>query len=117
MPSSFLLRFQEFCVEPAGADVRAGTGTSTRVRAEQADADAVGGGRSVIPLAGGTMTKTGIDTEQGGQDADRTEGQMRTFPRPVVQPLAQTQTATAVRAEAADKDPGVASMNAIPTCC
>lgn len=114
MSSSFLLRFQEFCVERAGADVRAGTGTSTRVRAEQADADTVAGGQSVIPLRGGTMTKPGIDS---GQDADRTEGQLRTFPRPVSPPVAQTKTVTKVRAEAGDNDPCRTTLNAIPKCC
>ncbi len=120
MQHAFLLRFQEFCVEQAEPDVQAGTATRTRVRAEQPDADSATDGHAAFPkspAAGGTMTKTSIDRESGGQDADRTAMQMRTFSGPTPPPVAQTKTATAVRAEADDNDPRRTSLNAIPKCC
>lgn len=119
MPTAFLLRFQEFCDECPSRAVQAGTATSTRVRAEQSDADPGVMIRSTLPRsaeAGGTMTKTSIDRETDGKDADRAMAQMRAVPWPIPVPVAGTKTVTNVRAEADDSDPRRASLNAIPTC-
>src|SRR5262245_48664043 len=104
MRTAFLLRFQEFCVESPSPDVRSGTATSTRVKAEQPDTDPRTGGHSAFPLsadAGGTMTKTSVERESGGKDSDRAEAQMRALP-----PTATgTATRTKVKHEQPDLDP------------
>lgn len=145
MPNAFLLRFQEFCVESITAGVQCGTKTDTRVRGEQSDNDAVAADHAALPPASGaagTMTKTSVERETGGQDQDRCEAAMRAIPgsgtRTKVKreqpdhapgeaaslvlpsllntPMAQTKTVTAVRAEADDNDPKRAILHAIPKC-
>lgn len=146
MPTTFLLRYQEFCLTDETADICCGTKTDTRVRAEQPDNDAHAAPLAVLPrtsCSGGTMTKTSIARESGGQDQDWSESQMRVFagthtktkikgehagdfapceagvlavPRPSAATVAQTKTVTAVKAEADDNDPRRTSLQAIPKC-
>jgi hypothetical protein len=83
MPNAFLLRYQEFCVEYISARGHCGTKTDARVHGEQSDNNpvAVPSALPSVSRAGGTMTKTSIDRETGGQDQDRWEGRMRAIHR------------------------------------
>jgi hypothetical protein len=126
MPIAFLLRFQELC-DDSPSDVRAGTKTGTRVRAEQPDTDVGAATCSTLPRmsaasgvirsasdrqSGSAGTRTKIRREQPDYGAE--ESATRAVPWPDTAAL--TKTTTAVRAEADDNDPRRASLDAIPRC-
>lgn len=145
MPIAFLLRYQEFCMTDETLDVRCGTKTDTRIRAEHGDNDAAAAAAAFPRTAtsGGTMTKTSVANEAGGRDQDSPEAQMRVFagtrtrtkikgehagdlansessilavPRPPTPMAAQTKTVTFVKAEADDNDLSRVFLQAIPLC-
>jgi hypothetical protein len=145
MPNAFLLRFQEFCIEDIVSEVRRGNQDGHKGAGEQSDNDAVTAAHAAMPSAswtGGTMTKTSIGRETGGQDQDRCERLMRAIPGsgtrtkveqeqpdhapcetanravpwPPTLPMAGTETSTAIRAEADDNDPKRAFLHAVPKC-
>src|SRR5438552_1286118 len=82
MSNTFLLRYQEFCLKEETADVCCGTKTHTRVGGERPGNEANAAppaGLARESCSGGTMTKTSIARESGGQDQDWSESQMRVF--------------------------------------
>lgn len=119
MRAAFLLRFQEFIDANPPPDLRAGTSTFTRVRAEQSDADPGGGGHLTFPRpaeAGAASPGANAGVESGGRSTSRPATPARPVPPQPPVPVGQTKTVTLVRAEADDADPRRASLNAIPTC-
>ena len=108
----YLLRFQEACTDAHPAV--AGTMTGTRVRSEQADADALDA-PAILPRlssclkgdAHSTTTSIVASLRLSSHDSNS-----MVAPGPV----AQTKTATAVKAEADDNDPRRADLDAIPRC-
>lgn len=145
MPTAFLLRFQDLCSSSESQGTPCILVSEVSEGNEQQDHDLyVSDSILAHPsLSDGTMTKTGIEREAGGQDQDRTESQMRVFARSGTktkikgehsgdftlgettalsffrshpQAVAQTKTITAVKAEADDNDPKRGVLQAIPTC-
>lgn len=110
MALSFLLRFQEHCVDPPVGAGGTGTETVTKIAREQSDADPTTPSYRSLPLAelhAGTMTTTRIRSEQG--DADRSSTSR-------VVPLMGTTTKTAVKMETDDQDPRQKELSTIPRC-
>lgn len=136
MPA-FLLRYQEFCAEALAGVADAlgplvarrevtdgageegvGTMTKTSIDNEQdgRDQDRATAGLYAIPSPNlhllAAKTQTRIEREQ----PDRACGEaVRAIPWPGA-PAGLTKTATAIRAEADDRDPKRAALEAIPTC-
>lgn len=104
MAAAFLLRFQEFCEANYSLDVRSGTKTETKVFGEQGDNDPGIVSFATLPhtpSSAGTMTKTSIDRETGGQDQDRKEASLRVVPRH--RSTSQSATKTKIKGEQADR--------------
>jgi hypothetical protein len=115
MTTAFLLRFQENCSPDDPPDIPSGTQTSTRMQAEQPDIDCPHSGYHVlshVPAKAFDPTRTLIRAEAPD---DTAEGGMTVLPRRA-SAAGPTMTATYVRAEANDNDPGPRSMYAIPKC-
>lgn len=113
MPSSFLLRFQEPCVEGDNMpSIRCATQTETKTYTEQGDSDPGQKDYRALPISAGTQTKTGVERE--GPDADRNSCSFRALPPGNRVVATTTQTVTRVQAEADDADPWDRRWQALP---
>lgn len=109
MSKAFLLRFQEECTPDDTNGLTAGTMTKTSTHSEQSDSDPRQ--NSYSALTAGTATSTRVAAEQGDKD-QLTEP--TTIPRQTLE--VATKTATAVRAEISDDDPGRILHGILPRC-
>jgi hypothetical protein len=117
---SFLLRFQEVCVECLSADVTAGTRTLTAIEAEAVDSDVNGPSysalcspRSTDYVHCATRTKTAVNTES---DMLIDFNVLRGSDQLAYGRNSATSTKTFVEAEQADSDAANSGPCAIPKC-
>ena len=132
----FILRFQEFCVVPAGLGGGDGTQTVTNVRAEAVDTDRprrkneafsyasiitdqsaildAGDDKDEVPESPTTMSITAVQAE--AVDEDRAASAAAAFPRQKQDIMAGTQTQTRIQAEQTDDDRGVREFEAFRQC-
>lgn len=106
MAVAFLLRYQEEC---GAKDATLGTMTGTRTHTEQCDSDFDGRGHTALTreaLHAGTMSSTGVATEQTDKDDTFVSLQMHMA----------TKSVTNVRAEESDDDPGRIQNWIVPRC-
>lgn len=97
----FILRFQEFCIDPSLAEAPKGTQTITNVRAEAMDSDDKSRRHAAFAAAvpSGTQTATFVVAESGDKDPQRPKH--NAFENG---PKKSTMSITAVKAEAVDED-------------
>jgi len=132
----FILRFQEFCIVPAGSGGGDGTQTITNVRAEAVDADRprrkneafsydsimsdqpatldTGDDKDEVPESPSTMSITAVHAE--AVDEDRAASAAAAFPKQKHDIMAGTQTQTRIQAEQTDDDRGLREFEAFRPC-
>lgn len=107
----FILRYQEFCIEPSIAEAPKGTQTITNVRAEAVDSDDKSRRHAAFAAAipSGTQKATFVVAEGGDKDAQRPKH--NAFENG---PKKSTMSITAVRAETVDEDKNANASLAFP---
>jgi hypothetical protein len=107
----FIMRFQEFCLEPCIARPETGTQTATHVRTEAADSDLPRRKHEAFAagISSGTQTMTFVMAE--GDDKDPQKPKHTAFD---AGPKDNTMSITAVHAEAVDQDTAASAALAFP---